>query len=371
MTSSYPANSADYAGAFIPGFAAALANRGCDVTVLTPDKAGEKESPSTHEVRWFPWSGGAKPLVDLSLRSPADVASVLSLLRSGTRALSQLIREKEIDSCLALWAIPSGYLAWRACGRTVPYSVWALGSDIHTWARRPVVGSLVRSILRDAAHRFADGIALADEVKRITGMSCDFLASTRELPAPAPIERPPGAAVDFLFVGRLEPVKGADVIVEAMLRVLEAGLDARLTLCGGGSLEAALRRRVEASGAGERITVAGSRPAAAIAALMGAADCLVIPSRMESIPIVFSEALQAGLPVLVTDVGDMGELARRHGLPPPVKPADPVALAAAMEDFARHLEAERERYRAARESLLPMFDVQATADRYLATTGAA
>jgi len=339
--------------------------------VLTPDKAGAKEPCATHEVRWFKWSGGGKPLVDFSLRSPADLASIVSLLRAGTRALSDLISEKNIEQCLAFWAVPAGYLAWRACRPSVPYSVWALGSDVHTWARRPLVGSLVRRVLRDASRRFADGIALSGEVKRITGRDCEFLPSTRKLPAPATINRPQPGGVTFLFVGRLEAVKGADVLVDAMLRLLAKGVDARLTLCGTGSMEETLQKRVEAGGASERIELLGGRPADVISAYMSACDCLVIPSRMESIPIVFSEALQAGIPMLVTDVGDMGELARRHGLAHPVPPADPDALATAMAGFAGHLDDQRRLYAAAREQLLAIFDLQATADRYLAATGTA
>lgn len=160
-------------------------------------------------------------------------------------------------------------------------------------------------------------------------------------------------------------------MVGATLRLLAAGRDLRLTVCGAGSMEAELRRRVEVAGAGQRVQFLGSRPVDVIAAYMSAADCLVIPSRMESIPIVFSEALQAGIPLLMSDVGDMGDLARENGLPHPVPPGDPAALAAAMDAFAGDLEGERRRYGQARERLLATFDLQATADRYLAAIGMA
>jgi glycosyltransferase involved in cell wall biosynthesis len=103
---------------------------------------------------------------------------------------------------------------------------------------------------------------------------------------------------------------------------------------------------------------------------MKACDCVVIPSRMESIPIVFSEALQADVPLLVTDVGDMGKLARDHGLAEPVPPDDAAALASAMDEFARDVARQRARYETARAGLLKLFDIGATADRYLASLGA-
>jgi glycogen(starch) synthase len=123
---------------------------------------------------------------------------------------------------------------------------------------------------------------------------------------------------------------------------------------------------VEAAGKQDRIAFLSSQPGEVIAGYMARCDCLVIPSRNESIPIVFSEALQAGLPMLVTDVGDMGELARRHGLSAPILPADPGALATAMKGFIADRDAEVLAYRKARNELLQIFDVGATADRYLA-----
>jgi glycosyltransferase involved in cell wall biosynthesis len=349
----------------VPGFASALSERGCEVTVLTPDKAGPKEPCSTHSVRWFQWAGSTKPLVDFSLRSPGDLRLIASLLRSGERALRALLDEERIDAVLALWALPAGYLAWRACPPRVPYSVWALGSDIHTWARRPVVGSLVRRVLRDAQHRFADGIELGADVTRICGRDCDFLPTTRRLPKPAPLPRPLGAGVNFLFVGRLEAVKGADVMIDAMLELIRSGTDARLVLCGAGTMERALKSQVEGAGAADRIVFMSSQPGDVVAGYMSACDCLVVPSRNESIPIVFSEALQAGLPMLVTDVGDMGELARRHGLAAPIPAADAGALAAAMDGFIKDREAQTIAYKKARQELLGIFDVGATADHYL------
>jgi glycosyltransferase involved in cell wall biosynthesis len=349
----------------VPGFAAALVERGCDVTVLTPDKAGPKAPCATHTVRWFRWAGSSKPLVDFSLRSPNDLRLILSLLRSGERALRTLVADAHIEAVLALWAVPSGYLAWRACPPRIPYSVWALGSDIHTWARRPVVGGLVRRILRDAQHRFADGIELGAEVTRISGRPCDFMPSTRRLPAPAALPHVLGAGVNFLFVGRLEAVKGADVIVDAMLTLLADGVDASLVMCGAGSMEAALKARVDAAHRSDRIALLSSQPGEVIAGYMAACDCLVVPSRNESIPIVFSEALQAGLPMLVTDVGDMGELARRHGLASPVPPADAKALANAMRLFIEDRDRQEGAYAKARDALMHIFDAGASADLYL------
>ncbi|MBL7184375.1 MAG: glycosyltransferase [Anaerolineae bacterium] len=63
---------------------------------------------------------------------------------------------------------------------------------------------------------------------------------------------------------------------------------------------------------------------------MKACDALVIPSHIESIPILFSDAMQVGIPVVATDVGDLGQLVRQYGVGVVVDPEDPEALAGAM-----------------------------------------
>ena len=45
---------------------------------------------------------------------------------------------------------------------------------------------------------------------------------------------------------------------------------------------------------------------------LNAADFLVIPSRIESIPVVFSDAIQSGTPVISTPVGDLPQLIKNN-----------------------------------------------------------
>jgi glycosyltransferase involved in cell wall biosynthesis len=64
---------------------------------------------------------------------------------------------------------------------------------------------------------------------------------------------------------------------------------------------------------------------------MRTCDWLVIPSRIESIPLIFVDALQMRLPIIAADVGDLGKLVRRFGVGKVVPPTNHVALAAAMQ----------------------------------------
>ena len=114
-----------------------------------------------------------------------------------------------------------------------------------------------------------------------------------------------GVAPDeFLFgsLGRMEPCKGMDVLLEAFTRAALPG--ARLALVGGGREWKPLRAR-----APETVAMPGfvERPEDWLQAF----DCFVSASRSEPFGLVLLEAMQAGLPVIATDTGGARHLAPR------------------------------------------------------------
>src|SRR5205085_9673410 len=94
-----------------------------------------------------------------------------------------------------------------------------------------------------------------------------------------------------LYVGRLDPEKGVDVLLRAC-----TGLDADVVVVGAGSQEAALR-----AAAGPRVRFAGRVERDALPALLAAADVFCLPSRSEQWGMVLNEAALAGLPLVATD----------------------------------------------------------------------
>jgi glycosyltransferase involved in cell wall biosynthesis len=227
----------------------------------------------------------------------------------------------------------------------------------------------MKRILRGARSRFANSEKLMASVSELSGADCQFLPATRTLPL-SNTRLELAGRVRFLFLGRLEPVKGVDVLLEAMTE-LTSEKDLHLYVLGGGSLDGRLTARIAEAGLQEVVTMVPSPPNDVVASYLGSCDCLVIPSRSESLPVVFAEAVQAGIPMLVTDVGDMGTLARKHGLMPPVPAGDAAALAAAMRAFAADGPGQRRRFEAARPGLIKLFDLDAGAERFLAAFGSA
>ena len=190
----------------------------------------------------------------------------------------------------------------------------------------------MRQVLRDARFRFADGVQLARDVEQLAGASCTFVPSVRQLPSSPANLGDPGLTPDgthFLFIGRYEFNKGADILVEAMRLLIDSGQIAHLHLFGDGSMKPQLQNRVR--GYERYIHLGGYADPNTVVAYMLTCDWLVIPSRIESIPLIFVDALQMHLPVIAADVGDLGELVRRFGVGKVVPPYNPIAMAEAMQ----------------------------------------
>ncbi|MHB1987593.1 MAG: glycosyltransferase [Acidimicrobiales bacterium] len=123
------------------------------------------------------------------------------------------------------------------------------------------------------------------------------------------------AAPLLLYVGRIQPLKGADVAVRTLAELHRAGrTDARLVVVGGpsgpqGDLEvAALHELVEETGLAGRVDFWLPQPHELLSTFYRAADCCIVPSRSESFGLVALEAAACGVPVVAAGVGGLTTL---------------------------------------------------------------
>jgi glycosyltransferase involved in cell wall biosynthesis len=138
----------------------------------------------------------------------------------------------------------------------------------------------------------------------------------------------PREAYVVAALGRLVPIKGFDLLVEALPAVAAALPSTRLLIIGDGPLRRAFEARAEALGIASRLTITGAR--SDVPALLAAADVLVAPSRNEGMGRAIVEAMALGVPVIGAAVGGIptvivdGESGRL------VEPERPTAIARAL-----------------------------------------
>ncbi len=125
-----------------------------------------------------------------------------------------------------------------------------------------------------------------------------------------PAVRAPGAALRLVHVGRHIPQKGVDTLLEAVALVTRARTT--LEIIGDGPDSESYRARARDLGIADRVTWSGWMDEVALR--LAEAHVFVLPSRFEGLPLVFLEALAAGLPVIASDI-------------PPHREIDPEGLA--------------------------------------------
>jgi glycosyltransferase involved in cell wall biosynthesis len=294
--------------------------------------------------------------------------------RGGFGAVERAVASADVVMALNHWTLLNA-LAWRQARRAaVPFVVCpagALGYQGRSLAAKRLYNRLVgRRMVAGAAacvaiapseleQLAAYGVAPAAVTVIPNGVGAsaapDAEASRRALGLSQPM---------MLFLGRLAPIKGPDLLVEAFLDRL-AELDGwQLALAGpDDGLEAALRRRVRSTGAADRVRflgfVAGSRKQQALAA----AELVVIPSRQEAMSIVVLEAGAAGKPVLLTDRCGLPEVAEAGGgwVVPATREAIGEGLVEAVRDRER-LAASGRRWR---RRVLDRYSWDRAAERHL------
>jgi D-inositol-3-phosphate glycosyltransferase len=145
----------------------------------------------------------------------------------------------------------------------------------------------------------------------------------------------------LLFVGRIEPLKGIDTLIEAIALIKEQGLfkdsGICLTIIGGDpdvseemmtSEMARLKELCDRYGLGDLITFLGKHDQDTLPYYYSAAEVVVMPSQYESFGMVALEAMACGTPVLASEVGGLAFLVRDGETGFTIPAGDPDALAA-------------------------------------------
>jgi D-inositol-3-phosphate glycosyltransferase len=153
----------------------------------------------------------------------------------------------------------------------------------------------------------------------------------------------------LLFVGRIQPLKCADVAIETLAELRERGGEPyRLVVVGGPSGphgEKSLQGLydvADARGVREHVHFVAPQPHELLSSYYRAADVCIVPSRSESFGLVALEAAACGTPVVASAVGGLTTLVDHGHTGFLVDDSDPVAYAAAVHKlFDEPLAAER------------------------------
>jgi len=349
---------------FTGNLATGLAARGHDVHVISPSPTGEASVEELSGVTLHRLT---------STRYPWHPTFRIAHLLNARRVVPQIIREAKPDvvhvqshfiiARLVSAAAHRQQVPCVATNHFMPENLLTqLPFEVPGFARRAVADLAWRDVGR--VHRRAQVVTsptqtAADLLHSRAGIEGGLAISCGvDTAAFAPAVQPATSGSSILFVGRLEPEKHIDEIIEALPLVRP---DITLRIVGEGSQEAPLRRRADSLGVKDRVEFVGGVDDAGLRAEYSRAQLFCMPGTVELQSIATLEAMSAGLPVVAANA-----LALPHLVHPGIngylyQPGDTPALAAAIERVFSHEESRRA-LAAASRALVADHDVELTLD---------
>lgn len=313
VATTFPARPGDGTPEFVLTLARSIPDH--EVTVVVPRMPGAPRTEVIDGVRvrrvvYFPrrWEGLAADAIMPTLRArPWRVVEVPFLVGALALATWREVRRQEAAVVNPHWIVPAGAIARAVRAVTkVPYVVTVHGADAYTlrgragrWLKRRVLGRAAAVL--PVSGDIARALGLGDAPVLRMGVDC---AAIR---AAVGVRRPQQGRL--VYVGRLADKKGVDVLVEALARLDGAHLD----VIGDGPDRAALEAQARRLGVEDRVRFLGKLPRADVLSALATAHLVVIPSRvgaggdMDGTPVVLCEAMAAGVPVVASDLGGLGE----------------------------------------------------------------
>jgi glycosyltransferase involved in cell wall biosynthesis len=299
----------------VKGLSTALARQQIDVTILTTNSNGDVGQPPLdvplnqpiaqdgYTVYYFPCSLFRRYKFSLGL----------------LRWLSQNAADYDLAHIHALFSPVSTAAAIVARSRQLPYILRPLGTLDPADLRKKRYFKQIYAALWERKN-IAKAAAIHFTSPQEAKISHRFGAQTRDMIVPLGVDLPRpfpaiGAARErwqippqnplILFLSRIEPKKGLDLLLPALEAILEQGIDFHFALAGANpqdpDYERRIRDRIAQSPLHSRTTITGFIGGTEKVSLLQDADVFVLPSYYENFGIAVAEAMAAGTAVVISD----------------------------------------------------------------------
>jgi glycosyltransferase involved in cell wall biosynthesis len=297
------------------GLSKALAEEGVEVTILTTDSNGDNgqlpldvplDRPveqDGYQVRYFRCSPFRRYKFSLNLLG----------------WLANHAQEFDLAHIHALFSPVSSTAAAIARTRHLPYLLRPLGTlDPADLRKKRQLKQLYAALLERSNIAGASAIHFTSEQE--AKVSERFGVLTRDLVIPLGVALPDPAANPrsilaelgipdqqplLLFMSRVDPKKGLDLLIPALTQLLAEGLNFHFVLAGANpqdpNYEAQIRAQIQSSPLGQHTTITGFVEGDRKSALLQTADLFVLPSYYENFGIAVAEAMAAKVPVVISD----------------------------------------------------------------------
>jgi glycosyltransferase involved in cell wall biosynthesis len=235
--------------------------------------------------------------------------------QSGQALINRLVADADVIHLMGHWSVLNTFVYWAARRANKPYVVCPAGA-------LPIFG---RSAILKRLYNFAVGKAIIQNAVAWIAVTSGELPHFESYGVPTPQvtvipngvneeDFPLAEKQEFLsrhnlpdvpmilFMGRLNPIKGPDLLLQAFIQARHQFADVHLVFAGpDGGMLSALITTAEQAGVSEYVHFIGYVSGDDKSAAYRCAKLLVVPSRQEAMSIVALEAGICGTSVLLTD----------------------------------------------------------------------
>ncbi len=302
----------------------------------------------------------------LRTRNPKTLLKNLAVYPKGLW-LARLARDWKAEHIHAHWAATTATMALVAGEVSgIPWSVTAHRWDIvenNLLDRKFAHAGFVRFISRSGLKLARSlGIEAPDEKTSVLHMGA--VINLPKVRVGASKRSHSASPLVVVCPANMVPVKGHQYLIEAARILLERGVGVEVWLAGDGELRKALEEEVEARKLSHTVRFLGQLPHPELMRLYREqeVDLVVLPSldlgngEHEGIPVSLIEAMGRGIPVVSTTTGGIPELLE-GGAGSLVPPADPRALADAVQELVEDPGLRQRLVRAGRERVSRSFAI--------------
>jgi len=269
---------------------------------------------------------------------------VVEWLFMARRPYRQLLSQNRYDLVHVFSALPTGWLCRRDLDRT-PYIISLCGSDVPGQHNRlQLEYKLTAPLSRRLWSKASVIIALSDGLRK-RALAFMPLANIEIIPNgvdlsrfyPAPDKSLEGD-LKLLTVGRLSATKRIDMLIEAVDILNKKGKPVRLTIAGGGKLQAELEGLIKQKGLSNIIRLTGRIDPQQMPEVYRQHDMFVSASYQEGMSNAMVESIATGLPIITTRCEGVEELIGDNGI------VVEDATAGALAETINNLSEDRKKY---------------------------
>ncbi|MDF5728824.1 MAG: hormogonium polysaccharide biosynthesis glycosyltransferase HpsP [Rhizonema sp. PD38] len=299
------------------GLAPALARAGVEVVVLTTDSNGDIDQKPMEVPLNRPVEQDGYQIIYFRCAPFRRYKFSLDLLKW----LNRHAREFDLAHIHALFS-PVSTVAATVCRISkLPYILRPLGTlDPADLRKKKQLKQLYAAILErpnlaGAAAIHFTSVQEAKISERFGVATQDLVIPLGVIPPQFPMKKG-GSVVQskygipedvplLLFMSRIDPKKGLNILIPALEKLLETGLNFHFVLAGTNpqdpDYEQQIKAQIQASPMRSHTTITGFVTGELKSALLAAADLFVLPSYYENFGIAVAEAMVAGTPVVISD----------------------------------------------------------------------